>query len=159
MDSWWEIVSVFLLSTVKFFFGGVPMALGFNFSHWESIIVTAAGGCTGVTVFVFASDKLLAFFKKRAAIKRKTNPNLPHKKKFTRTNRVIIGVKRKFGLWGFSLIVPFLIPIPLGCFLAVRYFDHKIKIISTLCVAVVFWAVAGAFLYKPLFDAIRYYIL
>ncbi len=158
MDAWWEILSVFLFSTIKFFFGGVPLALGYNFSHLESIFVTTAGGCTGVTIFVFASDKLLAFFKKRAAIKRLNNPNLPPKKKFTRTNRVIIGVKRRFGLWGFAMIVPFLIPIPLGCFLAVRYFDHKVKIISALFASVLFWAVAGAFLYKPLFDAIRNFI-
>ena len=158
MDAWWEILSVFLFSTIKFFFGGVPLALGYNFSHIESIIVTSAGGCTGVTIFVFASDKLIAFFKKSAAQKRLKNPNLPPTKRFTRTNRIIIGVKRRFGLWGFSMIVPFLIPIPLGCFLAVRYFDHKIKIISALCISVIFWAVAGAFLYKPLFDAIRYYI-
>ncbi len=158
MDAWWEILSVFLFSTIKFFFGGVPLALGYNFSHLESIFVTSAGGCTGVAIFVSGSDKLIAFLKNRATQKRLKNPNnLPLKKKFTRTNRVIIGVKRRFGLWGFSLIVPFLIPIPLGCFLAVRYFDNKIKIMSALFVSVMFWAVAGAFLYKPLFDAIRYY--
>lgn len=159
MDAWWEILSVFLFSTIKFFFGGVPLALGYNFSHLESIIVTSAGGCTGVFIFVFASDKLIAFFQKRAALKKLNNPNLPQKKKFTRTNRIIIGVKRKFGLWGFAFIVPFLIPVPIGCFLTVRYFNDKKKIIFTLCVSIVFWAVTGAFLYKPLFDAIRYYIL
>ena len=53
MDAWWEILSVFLFSTIKFFFGGVPLALGYNFSHLESIIVTSAGGCTGVLIFFF----------------------------------------------------------------------------------------------------------
>ncbi|CAN5524085.1 hypothetical protein BH10BAC1_BH10BAC1_12070 [soil metagenome] len=159
MESAWEIAIVFLLSTVKFFFGSVPTALGFGFSHLESITVTTLGGCTGVTVFVNASDRLLAFFKNRAKLKREKYPNLPQKKKFTRTNKIIVNVKHRFGIFGFSILVPFLIPIPLGCFLAVRYFNDKQKIIRYLFVAILFWSVLGTFLYKPLFDAIRNYIL
>lgn len=159
MASWWEILSVFLLSTVKFFFGGVPTALGFGFSYFESITVTTSGGFVGVLVFVFSSDKLLAFLKKRASLKREKNPNLPPKKKFSRTNRIIISVKKRFGLLGFSLLVPFLIPIPLGCFLAVRYFNDKQKIVRYLFVSIFVWSVIGTLLYKPLFDAIRNYLL
>lgn len=157
--NWWEIVSVFLVSAVKFFFGGVPMALGLGFSHFESIVVTTLGGCTGVLVFVYASDKIIAFFKRRTAIKQAKNPHQPVKKKFTKKNRLIISVKKRFGLIGFSLIVPVLIPIPIGCFLAVRYFNDKQKIVRYLFGSVLIWAVAGAYLYKPLFDAIRNYFL
>ena len=157
MSSWWEISLVFLLSTIKFFFGGVPAALGFGFSYFESITVTTLGGFTGVVVFVFASDKLIVFFKKRAELKRLKNPSRDAKKKFTRTNRIVISVKRRFGLLGFSLIVPFLIPIPIGCFLAVRYFNDKQKIVRYLFLSIFIWSVIGTLLYKPLFDAIRNY--
>lgn len=157
MESWLEIVSVFLLSTVKFVFGGVPMALGFGFSYLESICVTSLGGCTGVVFFVYTSDKLIAFYKRRAKEKREKNPDQPPKKKFTRTNKAIVKIKRRFGILGFSIMVPFLIPIPLGCFLAVRYFDGKQKIISYLFFAILFWSVIGTLLYKPLFDGIRNY--
>lgn len=159
MESWWEIVSVYLLSTIKFVFGGVPMALGLGFSYFESIVVTTLGGITGVTFFVFMSDKILAYLKKRKDKQQAKNPNLATKKKFTRTNRTIINVKRRFGLAGFSLLVPFLIPIPLGCFLAVRYFNDKQKILSYLFGSILFWSVIGTVLYKPLFDAIRNYFL
>lgn len=159
MESLWEIVIVFLLSTVKFFFGSVPTALGFGFSYLESITVTTLGGCTGVVIFVYASDKLLVFFKNRAKLKREKNPNLPQKKKFTRTNKIIVKVKNRFGIFGFALLVPFLIPIPLGCFLAVRYFNDKQKIIRYLFLSILFWSVVGTFLQKPIFDAIRNYIL
>lgn len=157
MESWWEILSVFLFSTIKFVFGGIPLALGFGFSYFESIFVTTLGGCTGVLIFVFTSDKLIAIVKKRAKQKREQFPNLPPKKKFTRTNKTIVNIKRKFGILGFSLMVPFLIPIPLGCFLAVRYFDGKQKIISYLFASILFWSVIGTLLYKPLFDGIRNY--
>lgn len=159
MEAWWEILSVFLLSSIKFVFGGVPMALGFGFSYFESIVVTSLGGFTGVLFFVYTSDMLIAFFKKRAALKRAQNVHLPSKKKFTRTNKIIVKVKSRFGLLGFSLLVPFLIPIPIGCFLAVRYFNDKQKIVRYLFTSVFIWSIVGTFLYKPLFDAIRNYFL
>ena len=159
MNFWVEIISVFLLSTIKFVFGGVPMALGLGFSYFESITVTTLGGCFGVAVFVFTSDKLIAFFKEREAQKRIKNPNAIPKKKFNKKNRMIISVKRRFGLLGFSILIPFLIPIPIGCFLAVRYFNDKQKILRYMFLSILFWSVIGTLLYKPLFDAIRNYFL
>ena len=159
MNFWVEIISVFLLSTIKFVFGGVPMALGLGFSYFESITVTTLGGCFGVAVFVFTSDKLIAFFKERDAQKRIKNPNATPKKKFNKKNRMIISVKRRFGLLGFSILIPVLIPIPIGCFLAVRYFNDKQKILRYMFLSILFWSVIGTLLYKPLFDAIRNYFL
>jgi hypothetical protein len=141
VEYWWEIVSVFLLSTVKFVFGGVPMALGLKFTFIEAVVVTSAGGFTGVITFVTLSEKLLAFIDKRRTLKKAKNPNPPVKKKFTRTNKVIITVKQRFGLLGFALMVPFFIPIPLGCFLAVRYFNDKKKIITYLFGSILFWSI------------------
>ncbi|HEY0031376.1 MAG TPA: hypothetical protein VGC65_11495 [Bacteroidia bacterium] len=157
--NWLGIISVFLVSAVKFFFGGVPMALGLGFSHFQSITVTTLGGFTGVTIFVYTSDKLIAYFKEKAALKRAQHPGAPPTKKFTKKNRTIISVKRRFGVVGFSFLVPVFIPIPIGCFLAVRYFNDKQKIIRCLFAAVMFWAIVGAYLYKPLFDALRNYFL
>jgi hypothetical protein len=134
------------------------MALSFGFSALESITVTTLGGFTGVTAFVFMSEKLIAYYRRRAAFRRAAGL-APRKKKFTRKNRMIIIVKQKFGLLGFSFLVPVFIPIPIGCFLTVRYFHNKQKIIRCLFAAVLFWSVAGTFLYKPLIDAIRHYIL
>ncbi len=142
MEYWWEIVSVFLLSTVKFVFGGVPMALSLKFSFFEAVLVTSLGGFTGVFTFVILSEKLLLYINKRSALKKAKNPDLPEKKKFTRINKIIIIVKQRFGLLGFSLMIPFLIPIPLGCFLAVRYFSDKKKIITYLFGSILFWSIA-----------------
>ncbi len=73
MNSLWEIILVFLLSTVKFVFGSVPLALGLGFSFFEAVTVTSLGGFVGVTFFVIMSDKLIAYFKKRKAIKQIKN--------------------------------------------------------------------------------------
>lgn len=138
MEEWWQILSVFLLSSVKFVFGGVPMALGFKFSFIEAVIVSTAGGFSGVFVFVILSEKILDLYYK---YKSKKSTDLV-KKNFTRRNKTIVSVKRKFGLLGFSLMVPFFIPIPLGCFLAVRYFKDKQRIIMYLFGSILFWSIA-----------------
>jgi hypothetical protein len=142
MEYWWEILSVFLLSSVKFVFGGVPMALGFKFSFIESVIVSSAGGITGVITFVSLSERILKFLSKRREKRKLNNSNSQEKKKFTTRNRTIIKVKSRFGLLGFSFLAPFFLPIPIGCFLAVRYFYDKKKIIPYLCGSILFWSVA-----------------
>ena len=142
MESLLEIFSVFLMSTVKFVFGGVPLALGLGFSFFQAVTVTSAGGFVGVTFFVATSDKLIAYFKKRKALAQLENPNLPRKKIFTRTNKIIVTAKQKFGLLGISLLTPLLLSIPLGCFLAVRYFNNKQRILFYMFGSILFWSIS-----------------
>jgi hypothetical protein len=108
----------------------------------ESVIVTCAGGFSGVLFFVILSEKIIFYYDRRKALKKTKNPNLTEKKKFTIRNKTIIKVKQKFGLLGFSILAPFFIPIPLGCFLAVRYFNDKKKIIKYLFGSILFWSLA-----------------
>jgi uncharacterized membrane protein len=139
----WEILSVFLLSTVKFVFGAVPMALAFGFSFFEAVTVTSLGGITGVVFFVFMSDKIIANLKKHKQKKmlNQEDKPFPIKKIFTRKNKIIVAVKRRFGLIGIALLTPLLLSIPLGCFLAVRYFKSKQRILPYMFVAILFWSI------------------
>ena len=130
------------MSTVKFVFGGVPLALGLGFSFFQAVTVTSLGGFVGVTVFVYTSDKLIAYFKKRKILKQLENPNQIRKKSFTRTNKIIIIVKQRFGLLGISLLTPLLLSIPIGCFLAVRYFNDKQRILFYMFGSILFWSVS-----------------
>lgn len=141
-SSWLEIVSVFLMSSVKFVFGGVPLALVYGFSFFKAVTVTSLGGFTGAAFFVFMSDKLIAFFKKRKAQKKETATESNQKKIFTRKNKIIVIVKKRFGLLGIAVLTPLLFSIPIGCFLAVRYFKDKQRIIIYMFGSILFWAVA-----------------
>ncbi len=133
------------------------MALGFGFSFFETVVVTSLGGFAGTLFFVFISDLLIRNYKKKLLSKqeKKAKPA----KKFTRKNKIIVKIKRNFGLIGISLAAPVLLSIPLGCFLAVRYFKDKQKIIAYMFASVLFWAVTSYFLYKPVINAIRTYLL
>ncbi len=140
----WEIASVFLMSTVKFVFGAVPMALAMGFSFFETVVVTSLGGFTGVLFFVFLSDTLVKKFKAQKEKKKNDPTKQTDKKKFTKKNKIIVFIKRKFGIAGISLITPLLLSIPLGCFLAVRYFKNKQQIIAYMFGAILFWSVSIA---------------
>jgi uncharacterized membrane protein len=144
MKIFWEIASVFLLSSVKFVFGGVPLALGLGFSFFKAVTVTSLGGFTGIVFFVFLSEKIIANLKK--VKEQKKNQELhfhsTEKKIFTRKNKIIVQVKHRFGLSGIALLTPFLISIPLGCYLAVRYFKNKQQIITYMFVSILFWSIA-----------------
>ena len=140
MNSWWEIISVFLLSTVKFVFGAVPMALGLGFSFFEAVTVTSLGGFTGVTFFVLMSEKLVAGIKKRKEAKKANEEvEVAATKKFTRRNKIIVKAKSRFGLAGIAFLTPLLFSIPIGSFLAVRYFKNKQKILIYLYISILFW--------------------
>jgi uncharacterized membrane protein len=148
---WWEIISVFLLSTVKFVFGAVPFALGLGFSFLEAVTVTSAGGFVGVSIFVYMSDWIVDRIKKRKLEKKHDQP-VPEKKKFTRKNKIIVKVKMRFGLIGIAFLTPLLLSIPIGCFLAVRYFKNKHRILVYMFVSILFWSVSISS-FKLLFNA------
>lgn len=131
---------IFLMSTVKFVFGAVPTALGFGFSFFEAVTVTCLGGFTGVTMFVFMSDRIVEAIRKRR--EERIQRGEPHGRKFTRRNKVIVKAKMRFGLIGIAFLTPLLFSIPLGCFLAVRYFKNKRKIIAYMYLSVIFWSVS-----------------
>jgi len=141
MDSLFEMIFVFLMSTVKFALGGLPLAMFYRFSFFETVTITSLGGFTGSVFFVSMSDKLVAYFKKRKIQKRIENPNLVPKKIFTRRNKIIVTVKHRHGLLGIALLTPLLFSIPIGCFIAVRYFKDKQRILIYMFGAVLFWSV------------------
>jgi hypothetical protein len=135
-----EIITVFILSAVKLGLAGVPTALACHFSFLETLVVCSSGGIFGVVFFSFLIGAILKginnfldnYF---------PNRNL-NKKKFTRKNRFIIKAKRSFGIIGIAAISPVILSIPLGMFLALRFFDDKRKIIFWMSVSVVFWTVS-----------------
>jgi hypothetical protein len=145
LGNWWEITSVFLLSTVKFVFGGVPLALAYGFSFFKAVVITSLGGFSGILIFVAMSDFLLRKYKAQKLKREHAHPH-PHPKKnkrvFTRKNRLIIQVKQRFGLLGIAILTPPLFSIPGGCFLATRYFKDKQKVIIYMFVSVLFWSVS-----------------
>ena len=138
-----QILLTILFSSFKFAATFPLVIIQFEFSFLETILWTNVGGIVGVYFFAFLSEKLLAWWKRTF---RRSNKHLladeqQVKKVFTRRNRRIVRVKQKYGLVGIALITPFLLSIPVGVFLVVRYYrTYKTKFLY-LIAANVFWSV------------------
>jgi len=120
-----------------------PLAImQFKFNFLETMLWTNVGGILGIYFFAFLSEKVIAwwnsmFRKKRLAAA--TNQGR-EKKIFTRKNRRIIRIKQRYGLIGIAISTPFLLSIPVGTFLVVRYYRaRKIKF-TYLIVSNVVWS-------------------
>lgn len=156
-----EIAGVFVLSALKFGLAGVPSAVFANWSFFKVLTVTISGGMTGTFVFTFISEALIRSYKKvrQKLIENKSNPDPEERKvkpkpKFTFTNKMIIRVKRRFGLLGLAILTPSLLSIPLGVFLAVRYYKNRKKIMSYMFISIGGWAVVLYFFYNNIYQYI-----
>lgn len=138
MGNFLKVISVFL--SCVFFFAklGVPSAiLLFKFDFLKVLIVCITSGLFGTVFFTYFSAALIRWWSNYRAKK-----NLfPGKKVFTKTNRKIIRIKNKFGLIGLAFITPIFPGIPIGSFLAERFFANKRKIIAYFGISIVFWTV------------------
>ena len=135
MDFWYEIISVFLMSGIKFF--AAPfLAKTFGFTYLKTIIITTIGGFVGVFVFFNLGSRIVYFFPNFL------KPKNTKRKIFTRKNKFYVKLIRNYGLFGIAIFSPVLISIPVGSFLAARFFENqKTMALTLMCVAVLIWSV------------------
>ena len=138
-----QILLTILFSSFKFAATFPLVIVKFEFSFAETILWTNVGGIAGIYFFAFLSGKLLAWWKRTFG---KSRHNILEdeqqvKKVFTRRNRRIVRIKQKYGLIGIALSTPFLLSIPVGVFLVVRYYrSSRIKFLY-LIVSNLIWSV------------------
>ena len=127
--NWGSFSSVFVFATFKFMFA--PFAgphLGLP--YYGTYLAAFLGGCIGSAVFYFASDFFMDWSHKRKVRKEEQlfdqGIEIPHKKKFTKTNRFIIRLKMKMGKYGICFFAPFLFSVPLGSIVVAKFYG-KLK--------------------------------
>lgn len=141
MEELWKIISVVLLSSVKFGLGGLPLALAvYHFSFFKAVVTTSFGGILGIVVFSYLSELILKLADKVTCWWRKKHPAKP-KKKFTFQNKMIVRVKKRFGLIGLAILTPTVLSMPLGMLLAKRYFHNTQRVMVYMISSVLFWAI------------------
>ncbi len=168
MDELLKILSLVLISSVKFAVGPPLVYLNerYDFTWFETNIYAIIGGMIGVLVFMHVSEWLiefwdrirLYFFKK----KEKRNSlfsqpvadvegnleihykyverSMPPRKIFTRRNRRMVQIWRKYGLIGLAALTPVLFSIPIGTFFMTRLEKNKRKIILYMFISITFWS-------------------
>lgn len=149
-----KYLSVFFASTIFFSKLGVPAALAaFDNQFLKAISTLFAGSTFSAIVFTYLSDSIIKGwerFKERWFSK----PKHP-KKVFTKSNRRIIKIKHRFGLAGIAMFTPIFLSIPLGSFLAERFYKDKRKVILYIAVSNLFWSIAFYFIYYYFWQEIK----
>jgi hypothetical protein len=162
-----KIIQVILLSSVKFVTG--PTFAYYNnsyeFTFFEVILYSVSGGMLGVFVFTFFSDKIHLLWLMTKMKFRKTfskdgiysepmadidaplkikyeyiNKNEKNKKVFTKRNRRLVTIFRKYGLFGISFLTPVLLSIPIGTIVANSFESNKRKIFLYMFISILFWS-------------------
>jgi hypothetical protein len=141
VEEMWKIISVILLSSVKFGLGGIPLALFYQFSFFKIVVTTSIGGILGIITFSYLSDQILKLVDYLTSKWKSTHPSKPQKK-FTFKNKMIVKIKTKFGLIGLAILTPTVLSMPLGMFLAKRYFHNSQRILLYMISSVLFWSIA-----------------
>lgn len=147
-----ELIQVILISGIKFLFAPF-LSVGYGFTYFQTVLFTTIGGIAGVFFFYFLSKWLIQLYNKYCPVvisyfggeeakKRMLAGNCknPEKKKFTRKNKVLINMRKNYGFFGIILLTPVLLSIPLGTFLAKKYYSKRSNIILYLSISVVFWS-------------------
>ncbi len=135
MGAWYEIVSVVFISALKFFTGPI-LAKSFGFSYLKTILISSIGGVLGVLLFFKLGAKIVAFFPNYF------KPVNKKRKIFTKKNKFYVTLIRDYGLFGIALFSPILISIPVGSFLAARFFGKNSKTtLAIMSMSVLFWSI------------------
>lgn len=132
------------------------MSFGMGLNFLQTWLSTTFGGITGVLFFYFVSRWAVKLYLKYAApyLKAKTlqlagksefvHRVVDHPKKpvsnFKGRNRKIVKLIRKFGLAGIVVLTPVVLSIPVGTFVATRYYASNRYLVLYLCASVLFWS-------------------
>ena len=138
-----HILLTILFSSFKFAATFPLVILQFNFSFLETILWTNVGGIAGIYFFAFLSGKLISWWKRtfRVSHRDPVEKEGQTKKIFTKRKRRIVRIKQQYGLIGIAISTPFLLSIPVGVFLVVRYYRSSSIKFLYLIVSNVVWSV------------------
>ena len=149
-----KIIHVIVLASVKYILM-LPYAMIIGLDYKQALIAVLLGGIGGFLFFYYLSKKFIVvvnyiwphlckicptpfkerykdFFEKRR--KRKS------RKIFSRKNRMIARFKSTYGFWGIILATPVLLTIPVGAFLANKYYSKRKHTVLYMILSITGWA-------------------
>ncbi len=153
-----QLLSIFLTSATKFLLSP-SVAYYFGLSMMQSFILTTAGGLTGILAFAFLGEVLRKYWRAFVCLfivpfSKKSYKELVNQpsKRFSRSRRMIVNVRKKFGLFGLAVVTPAIISIPVGTVIAMHMYSKKGKVILSLCISLLVWSVLLNLITPPIIE-------
>jgi hypothetical protein len=158
-----KMLSVFLIASIKYFWA-TPYSFGMKLNEWETIFFIEAGGILGFLFFyyffgfLFKELKLLwpfvynftpILFKVRFEmwVKRQQFRRI-NARKFTKKNKMIVQMRKRYGMWGLVILSPIILSIPLGALLGNKYFKHNHHFLPYMILSIVVWGIVSVALFS-----------
>ncbi|NOX47468.1 MAG: hypothetical protein GXO89_10890, partial [Chlorobi bacterium] len=140
-----KLLQILVLSGVKFIFAPL-ISIGYGFNYFQTVIITTIGGIFGFLFFYYLSRWIIQQYNRLCPIvfsyftgntieraKQILNCGETKKKKaFSRRNRKIVSIRKKYGFAGIVLLTPVLLSIPIGAFLAQKYYSKRSNVLVYL---------------------------
>jgi hypothetical protein len=104
----------------------------------QTIFYTNIGGLLGIIASAILSKGLIKIYISFWPDKLKRK--IKNGKKFSRRNRLLVNLKKKYGLLGIAFLTPVLLSIPLGTFLVAKYYGQSKKSYGYLLFSQLIWS-------------------
>lgn len=109
-------------------YAAIPGSI-FELPFWQTYLANAGGGIFGATIFFFSSE-LFIKINHNKKVKREeaaiaAGKPVVHKKRFTKTNRMIIRMKWKLGIIGITFYAPLFLSIPIGTIITAKFYNKQ----------------------------------
>lgn len=141
----WKFISAALACTISLSKIGIPAVIAIYKSNYLlALLSSCSGAIFGTVIFTYLSAGILKWWDK---LKDKWFTSKHPKKIFTKSNRRVIRIKNRFGLTGIAILTPIFLSIPIGAFLAERFYKDKKKVITYLSISAIFWCVTLYFMF------------
>lgn len=143
---------IIAISSIKFLIAP-PLSFEFGLSFLQTWITTTIGGLAGVLFFFFLSRGIIVMYRRflaanisqfiyQISIYLQKKERLPKAKKriFTFRNKSLVRIRKRYGLAGIIILTPVLLSIPLGTFLAIKYYPNQKNLLAYLSLSVMAWS-------------------
>jgi hypothetical protein len=121
--NWVGFWSIYFLAMIKFMVSSLPgPRFQMAFHHTWMASVLGAATAFGSEMVLRISHRKRA--KKRAAALAAGKEPINYYK-VTRTKKIIVQIKRRFGFYGITLFAPLLFSVPVGSFVAAKFYGKQ----------------------------------
>ena len=165
MDYLLKLITVFLIAGIKYFWA-TPYSFGMKLNIWETFILMEAGGILGFLFYYYLFDflfrelKLLwpkvyhftpILFKVRfEGWRERHRRKRINASKFTKRNKIIVKLRRRYGMWGIIVLSPILLSIPVGAFIGDKYFKRTHHFITYMILSIFIWGIISVLIFSTL---------
>ncbi|WP_319511592.1 hypothetical protein [uncultured Draconibacterium sp.] len=149
-----KILHIVLLASVKYIVT-LPYAMIIGLDYEYALLAVLTGGIGGFLFFYYISKPLNRGFMLMwpclcnaipSSLKARyhnwcINRSAKRKKRvFTRKNRFISRMKSNYGFWGVIIATPVILTIPIGAFLANKYYSQRRHTVLYMILSIIGWA-------------------